>query len=84
MAQDINTQAQVTTTEAYDMKSKANQEVVPRENQQVATMTSHIRDFSRMNPPTLYGSKVEKDPYEFIDMIYDILYAMGLSTSEKA
>ena len=37
-----------------------------------------------MNPPTLYGSKVEEDPQEFIDEIYKILLSMGLTTSEKA
>ena len=29
-------------------------------------------------------SKVEEDPQEFIDETYKILYAMGLSTIEKA
>ena len=28
-------------------------------------------------------SKVEEDPYEFIDDIYTILYAMRFSTREK-
>ena len=37
-----------------------------------------------MNRPSFYGSKVEEDPQEFIDEIYKILYAMGLSISEKA
>ena len=36
-----------------------------------------------MNPPTFYGSKIEEDPQGFIYEIYKILYAMGLSTSEK-
>ena len=33
--------------------------------------------FTRMNPPTLYGSKIKEDPKEFIDKIYKILYTMG-------
>ena len=37
-----------------------------------------------MNPPTFYGSKVDEDPQEFIDEVYKILYAMGVSSSEKA
>ena len=41
-------------------------------------------DFTRINPPTFYRSKVEEDPQEFIDEIYKILYVVGLSTSEKA
>ena len=37
-----------------------------------------------MNPPNFYGSKVEEDSQEFIGEIYKILYAIRLSTSEKA
>ena len=37
-----------------------------------------------MNPPTLYGYKVEEDPQKFIDKVHTILFDMGLSTSEKA
>ena len=47
-------------------------------------MTSHLRNFIRMNPPIFYGYKVEEDPQEFIDEIYKILFSMGLTTSEKA
>ncbi|XP_069143340.1 uncharacterized protein [Solanum lycopersicum] len=46
-------------------------------------MASHQRYFTRINPPTFYGSQVEEDPQEFIDEIYKILYSIGLSTSEK-
>ena len=59
----------------------ANWEVVPQAHQQVSTMTSHLRDFTRMNPTTSYGFKVEEEPQEFIDEIYKILYVMGFSTS---
>ena len=37
-----------------------------------------------MDPPNFYGSKVEDDRQEFIDETYKILYAMRLTTSEKA
>ena len=36
-----------------------------------------------MNPPTFYGSKVDEEPQEFIDEVYKILHAMGVSSSEK-
>ena len=47
-------------------------------------MDSHLRDFTRMNPPTFYGSKVEEDLQEFVDEVDKILFAMGLNTSEMA
>ncbi|XP_069148135.1 uncharacterized protein [Solanum lycopersicum] len=84
IAQAITTQAQAATAQAQPMTSQANREVVPHPNQQVATMASRLRDFAKMNPPTLYGSMVEEDLQEFIDEVYKILLAMGLSTSEKA
>ena len=66
------------------MTAQANQEVVPLVHQQVATMSFRLRDFTRMNPPTFYESKVEEDPQQFINEINKILYAMGLSTGKKA
>ncbi|TMW87083.1 hypothetical protein EJD97_020446 [Solanum chilense] len=66
------------------MTTEDNREVITQANQQVATMASRIRGFTRMNPPTFYGSKVREDPHEFIIEFYRILYAMGLTTSEKA
>ena len=83
MAQAITTQAQAITSEAQAMTAQANREVVPRANQHVGTMASHLRDFTRTNPPNFYGSKVEEDP-KFIDETYNSLYALGLTTAEKA
>ena len=47
-------------------------------------MASRLRDFTLINIPTFYGSKVEEVPQEFIDEVYMILLAMGLYTSDKA
>ena len=80
----ITTQAQAATTKSQAMTAQANRQVVPRPNNQVSTMTFHLRNFTMINPPTFYGSKVEEDPQELINENYKILYAMGLSTSEKA
>ena len=49
------------------MTAQANRENAPRPHQQVTTMASHLRDFTKMKPPTFYGYKVDEDPKEFID-----------------
>ncbi|XP_069143478.1 uncharacterized protein [Solanum lycopersicum] len=84
MAQAIITQAQSSTTQDQAMKNQANREVVPHPHQQVTNMAFCLRDFTRMNPPFFYESKVYEYPQEFIDEVYNILLSMGLSTSEKA
>lgn len=76
--------AQASTIQDHVMTAQANREVVPRPHQQVTTIASRLMDFTRMNPPTFYGSKVKEEPQEFINEVYKILLAMGLSTSEKA
>lgn len=49
------------------MTTQANQDVVPRAHQQSANIASHLRDFTRMNPPTFYGTMVLEDPQELIN-----------------
>ncbi|XP_069154426.1 uncharacterized protein [Solanum lycopersicum] len=84
MAQAMTTQAQVATIQSQAMTAQANREVAPRVYQQVSTMASRLRDFTRINPPTFYGSKVDEDPHEFLDEVYKVLYSTGVSSSEKA
>ena len=62
MTQAITTQAQAATTQAQSMTTQANQEFVPRANEQVATISSIQRDFTRMNTPTIYGSNMKNTP----------------------
>ena len=80
----INAQAQAATTLSHVMTSQDNYEVVPKSHQQVTTMASRLRDFTPMNPPTFFGDTVEKEPREFIDEIYKILFTMGLYTIRRA
>ena len=47
-------------------------------------MTSRLRDFVRMNPPTFLFSMVGEDPKAFLDELYKIVHAIGVSFRDKA
>lgn len=47
-------------------------------------MANRPRDFTKMNPPIFVGSKVDEDPYDFLDEVYKILFYIGVSTTENA
>ena len=46
MVQATTTKTKASTTQTRAMLVKANREVIPRENQQVSTMASRLRDFT--------------------------------------
>ena len=69
----IHSLTQVLATQvARDTRMQVN----PNDN----TAASGIRDFTSVNPPTLYGSKVEEDPQRFIYKVLKVLDAMGVSS----
>ena len=37
-----------------------------------------------MNPPIFLGSQVGEDPQEFVDEVYKIVHAMGVTSRETA
>ena len=43
-----------------------------------------IRDFIRINLLTFFSSKVEDHPQGFIDEVFKVLDAVGVSSQEKA
>ena len=47
-------------------------------------MASHLRVFAGMNPTIFNVSRVEEEHQELIDELYNILYAIVVSSSEKA
>ena len=51
-------------------------------NPNANTTSSKIRDFTKMNPPIFLVSKVEEDPQGFIDEVFKVVYAMGISSIE--
>ena len=52
-------------------------------NLNASTTTSRIRDFTKINPPTFLGSKVNEDPQGFIDEVLKVLHGMGVTFKEK-
>ena len=76
--------ANFVTSQVQAMPSKVNREVGPRVSQYDSTMASCLRDFTRMNPPMFFGSRSDEDPQDFIDKVYKILYAMGVTSIENA
>ena len=61
---------------------QANLNMMPRVVE--STMTSRLRDFVRMNPPIFLGSKVNEYPQEFLDGVYKVFSATGVTSREKA
>ena len=52
-------------------------------NPNSSTTTSRIRNFTRMNPLTFFGSKVEGNPKVFVDEVFKVLDAMRVNSHKK-
>ena len=61
---------------------KANNGYRPQPN--ADKLASRIQYFMRMNPPTIHGPKVDKDPQGLIDEVFKVVHVMGVTPREKA
>ena len=64
--------AQYITTQDQAITAQAKWEIVTRENQHTCTMTSRLRDFTRMKPLMIFWSNVDEDTQDFLDEVYNI------------
>ena len=60
--QAMTTQEQAITTQVQDLTTPANQEAVSCVNKNASTMSSCLRDLTRINPAMFFGYKVGEDP----------------------
>ena len=80
--QAMTTQDQAINSQDQAMAAQAKREFGPRLNQNASTIASRLRDFTRINPPKFFGSKVNEVPQDFLDEVYN-MYALGVSSNEK-
>ncbi|XP_069152739.1 uncharacterized protein [Solanum lycopersicum] len=73
-------EALIATTRAVTMQANLN--MMPRVVER--TMKYRLRDFVRMTPHIFLISKVNEDLQEFLDGVYKLLSAMGVTSREKA
>ena len=71
-------------TLARAMITQVNRDIGPGMNVMESTMTSRLRDFVRMNPPIFLDYKVGEDSQDFLDEVYKIVHARGVTSREKA
>ena len=68
--------ARAISIQAYAMTAQPNRRFF-LENQYASTMSSHLRDFTRMNLPMFLGSNIDQDSQDSFDEVYKILFDTG-------
>lgn len=64
-AQAMPSNVNTITSHVQDIMAQVKQEVGPHNPQHASTMSSHLRDFTRLNPHMFFGSKEGEDPKTF-------------------
>ncbi|TMX01888.1 hypothetical protein EJD97_023246, partial [Solanum chilense] len=75
------TQLMMTQVEAMTTQDKRG--VGPSMNHNEITPASRIRDFTRMNPTTFDGTKVDEDLQGLIDEVFDLVDFMRVNSREN-
>ena len=65
------------------MTDQANQGVRPHVNPNKSSPAYRIQDSLRMNPQTLHLTKVDEDPQGFIDNVFKVEDATGVTSRDK-
>ena len=68
---------------ARAITSQANLNMVSRVNATESIMSSQLRDSVRLNPAIFLGYKVNEDPHEFVNRVYKVFSASGVTSMEK-
>lgn len=84
MDQAMTSQANTFTSQVQSMTGQVNKEVGPRMPHHTTSMASRLRDFTRMNHPMLFRSRVDEQTQEFLDEVYKIFLDMGVTSKKKS
>lgn len=68
------------TTQAQAMTTQENRSVETHINPNMSIMASRLRDYLWMNPLVILWSKVGWDPQEFVDEVFTVVDAMGMTS----
>ena len=83
LTQVMTSQDNVVTSKVQATTTQMNRDVVHQVPQHAYTMAHRLRDYTRNNPLMFFGTKLDVDPQYFLDEVYNMLYAMGVTSIEK-
>ena len=78
--QSMTSQANAVTSQVQAMTTQLSREVEPRVPEHANTTDFRLRDFILISKPMFVGSRSHEDPQYFLDDVYKILFAMGVTS----